>query len=64
MKIKYYRKSVYGSELKYCLDEGMAEIVSTITKMKTLSKIDMEAFKKLGVEFEEVLAPEEDTIKN
>lgn len=63
MKIKYYRKSVYGSELKYCLDEGMGELISSITKQRTLSKSDMEAFKKLGIEFEEVLAPEENTIK-
>tara|TARA_R100000152_G_C6591823_1_gene52054 strand:- start:149 stop:358 length:210 start_codon:yes stop_codon:yes gene_type:complete len=51
MKIELITKLVFGEDLIYIKDEKLRETFSAITKKKTLDLIDLENFKKIGVEF-------------
>lgn len=61
MKIKYYRKNVYGNELIYLIEDGeTAEQVESILRLigqKTISRSQIARFETLGIAFEETLAP-------
>ncbi len=51
MKIELITKLVFGDDLIYVKDENLREIISSLTKKKTLEISDIENFKKLGIEF-------------
>lgn len=51
MKIELITKLVYGQDLIYIKDEKLRETFSAITKKKTLDVLDLENFKKIGIEF-------------
>ena len=61
MKIELITKLVYGQDLIYIKDEKLREVFSALTKKKTLDYLDLENFKKIGVEF--VLATDKNPIK-
>jgi len=52
MKIELITKLVYGQDLIYIKDKKLRETFSAITKKKTLDILDLENFKKIGVEFQ------------
>ncbi len=51
MKVELITKLVFGDDLIYVKDEKLRETFSAITNKKTLDLIDLENFKKIGVEF-------------
>jgi|TARA_R100000084_G_C4588146_1_gene117104 hypothetical protein len=54
MKEKYIEvkiKNVYGNERIYVTDNETAKIITQLTNKLTLSKQDIIAFKKLGLNF-------------
>ena len=51
MKIELITKLVFGTDLIYIKDKKLREVFSALTKKKTLDLIDLENFKKIGVEF-------------
>ena len=53
--IKYYVKNTFGIDKLYPAE--FLEELKTITRRKTLERADIAAFKALGIEFEQVLAP-------
>lgn len=57
MVIEFYVKNVYGKELLYVKDEQQREIIKNLTNKETINDFDINNFKKLGIEFVEVLAP-------
>lgn len=62
MTIKYYRKNVYGNTLRYLVDDEAenaleVESIKRLIGQKTISEQQMELFKNIGIEFEEVIAP-------
>lgn len=60
MIIKFYRKQVYGKQLRYIVDEIMAKLYENLTGEKTLTDSKEVIIKMMfGVEFEEVLPPTE-----
>ena len=61
MKIELITKLVYGQDLIYIKDEKLREVFTSLTKKKTLDYLDLENFKKIGVEF--VLATDKNPIK-
>ena len=50
MKIELITKKDFEERI-YVRDENLKEIISSLTKKKTLSISDIENFKKLGIEF-------------
>ena len=50
MKIELIIKKDYQERI-YVKDENLKEIISSLTKKKTLDLIDLENFKKIGIEF-------------
>ena len=50
MKIELITKKDFEERI-YVIDEKLKEIISSLTKKKTLSISDIENFKKLGIEF-------------
>ena len=54
--IKFYKDRVYGVVKMYVKDPELAKAITTLTGRKTLNESDMVALRKLGFEFEEVLA--------
>ena len=50
MKIELITKKDYKERI-YVKDEKLKEIISSLTKKKTLEISDIENFKKLGIEF-------------
>jgi hypothetical protein len=54
MNIKYYTKNVYGRDVMYLAEPKMAEALTKLTKLKTMSKEHMVALTELGFTFEEV----------
>ena len=50
MKIELIIKKDYKERI-YVKDENLKEIISSLTKKKTLEISDIENFKKLGIEF-------------
>jgi len=42
MKINYYARSNYGSIHYYLLDETQAQLVSNLTRRKTVDRLDLE----------------------
>ena len=61
MKIELITKLVYGQDLIYIKDEKLRETFSAITKKKTLDYLDLENFKKIGIDF--VLATDKNPLK-
>ena len=61
MKIELITKLVYGQDLIYIKDEKLRETFSAITKKKTLDYLDLENFKKIGINF--VLATDKNPLK-
>ena len=61
MKIELITKLVYGQDLIYIKDEKLREVFSALTKKKTLDYLDLENFKKIGVDF--VLVTDKNPIK-
>lgn len=59
MVVEYYTKSVYGKTLMYAKDETQSTILFQLTGKKTLSPEVMEALQKLGIQFTQVLPPNE-----
>ena len=51
MKVELITKLIYGQDLIYIKDEKLRETFSAITKKKTLDVLDLENFKKIGIEF-------------
>jgi hypothetical protein len=56
-EIEYYRKSVYGKDLLYILDERTANLMRCLTRNQTLRLDDKRTLELLGFTFKEVLAP-------
>ena len=52
MKIELITKLVYGQDLIYIKDEKLREVFTSLTRKKTLDILDLENFKKIGVEFQ------------
>ena len=61
MKIELITKKDFQERI-YVKDEKLREVFSALTKKKTLDYLDLENFKKIGVEF--VLATDKNPIKN
>ena len=61
MKIELITKLVYGQDLIYIKDEKLRETFSAITKKKTLDVLDLENFKKIGIDF--ILATDKNPLK-
>lgn len=55
--IKFYRKNVWGNELKYVADPITAATITSLTGQKTLSEQQIKSLTALGLSFEEVLPP-------
>lgn len=55
MQIEFYKKSVYGNDMLYIKDEAIANVVRSLTGKKTIDATDIEALKKLGVSFVQVI---------
>ena len=51
MKIELITKLVYGQDLIYIKDEKLRKVFTSLTKKKTLDYLDLENFKKIGIEF-------------
>ena len=51
MKIELITKLIYGQDLIYIKDEKLREVFTSLTKKKTLDILDLENFKKIGIEF-------------
>ena len=51
MKVELITKLVYGQDLIYIKDEKLREVFTSLTRKKTLDILDLENFKKIGVEF-------------
>ena len=60
MKIELITKKDFQERI-YVKDEKLREVFSALTKKKTLDYLDLENFKKIGVEF--VLATDKNPIK-
>lgn len=60
MKVELITKLVYGQDLIYIKDEKLRETFSALTKKKTLDVLDLENFKKIGIEF--ILATDENPL--
>ena len=61
MKIELITKLVYGQDLIYIKDEKLREVFTSLTKKKTLDVLDLENFKKIGIDF--VLATDKNPLK-
>ena len=61
MKIELITKLVYGQDLIYIKDEKLRETFSALTKKKTLDVLDLENFKKIGIDF--ILATDKNPLK-
>lgn len=59
MRVQFYTKSVYGNTLIYLVESEAAENILALICQKTISKFQMARFKELGIEFEQVINPEE-----
>lgn len=57
MKIEFYRKSVYGNENIYIVDNELAGTVKSLTGKKTINNSDIKSLESLGCVFSEVIAP-------
>ena len=57
MKVQYYRKNVYGKELIYLIESEETNSMLRLIGQSTISRGQIELFKKLGIQFEEVIAP-------
>ena len=55
MLIRYYTKCTFGRDKNFPLD--CVEELMCITRTKCIEDTQIEAFKALGVEFEQVLPP-------
>ena len=60
MKVELITKKDFQERI-YVKDEKLREVFSALTKKKTLDYLDLENFKKIGVEF--VLATDKNPIK-
>jgi len=61
MKVELITKLIYGQDLIYIKDEKLRETFSALTKKKTLDVLDLENFKKIGIDF--VLATDKNPLK-
>ena len=61
MKVELITKLIYGQDLIYIKDEKLRETFSAITKKKTLDVLDLENFKKIGIDF--VLVTDKNPLK-
>ena len=62
IKIEYYRKDTYGQTRYYIKSKTKANEIELLLRKKTIGKGEMSVMKRLfGVEFIQVLAPEEET---
>ena len=61
MKIELITKLVYGTDLIYIKDEKLRKVFTSLTKKKTLDYLDLENFKKIGIDF--VLATDKNPLK-
>lgn len=57
MTIQYYRKNVFGNERNYLVDTANSRVILGLINQTTISEWQIGQFQKLGLEFEEVLAP-------
>ena len=57
MNLEFYRKQVYGNELRYLVDCAEATAFRELTNRLTISSKDMNHGKALGITFTEVFAP-------
>lgn len=57
MIINFYIKKEYGLIRQYIADTEIAEIISELTKMKTVLPNHVEALERLGFEFIEIPVP-------
>ena len=51
MKVELITKLIYGQDLIYIKDEKLRKVFTSLTKKKTLDILDLENFKKIGIEF-------------
>lgn len=59
MLIKYYTQNVYGVPRRYILDNEQAKLFHQLTHFATVAPTHMGALSAFGIEWLEVLAPEE-----
>ena len=57
MNLEFYRKQVYGNELRYLVDCEEATAFRELTNKLTISSKDMHHGEALGITFLEVMAP-------
>lgn len=57
MNITFYRKNVYGKELRYIANPTIADAIIRLTGKLTIDENDMTELRVLGCTFEEVVAP-------
>lgn len=57
MTLEFYRKQVYGNELRYLVDCEEATAFRELTNKLTISSKDMHHGEALGITFLEVMAP-------
>jgi hypothetical protein len=55
MTIHYYKKNVFGKDIMYFKDEGLARVWKTLTGRKTIDTADMELLESIGANFIQVL---------
>ena len=51
MKVELITKLIYCQDLIYIKDEKLRKVFTSLTKKKTLDILDLENFKKIGIEF-------------
>jgi len=56
-KITFYQQEAYGNTLLYVANPFQRLVIQELTGKKTINDIDINNFKKLGLEFEEVTKP-------
>tara|TARA_R100001443_G_C3282303_1_gene160706 strand:+ start:290 stop:499 length:210 start_codon:yes stop_codon:yes gene_type:complete len=61
MKVELITKLIYGQDLIYIKDEKLRKVFTSLTKKKTLDVLDLENFKKIGINF--VLATDKNPLK-
>lgn len=59
MKVQFYTKNVYGNTLIYLVESEASENILCLIGQKTINKFQIERFKDLGIEFDQVINPEE-----
>lgn len=59
MTIHYYKRNVYGNPLIYLIEDENSDTILSIINQKTIHPHQMRAFAKLGIEFNQVIDPQE-----